>query len=417
MNIEGRAAMLNELDRLERLMPEYSEQLYKVSKIIRNTVWPRSDGLDLAAFLFAANNIVSAAIDSMGQDVYLIKALVLMLCDTSEAFRDFEDEDDDEDYVTYMCNMFDGIAREIDGIAYEENWHAIMECFNPYFSEEFASDEDYADSIADLLETFCEEVAPESFDKLTLEIGNFKKLCCGIGGEWKIAGDVLAGSAEAGKENDAAYWWKPQGSKYARLSASIDEDTDFNDKLSYNEKTCCEELRLTDGATITFANFKASKTAKRKKVLNLDLDFDDEFGLLEGFDAMKMSLLYSAFAMLIDQETAPSSEIMKETMNIALDGIDEAALLSGWLYFLKEFCDNVIVPMDDATDFSAEHGDKCRGAYRVLVDFLEEKGISGIVYPSTRMALIGEPGTNLVLFKASDVVPVAGSLRVKTVGC
>ena len=49
--------------------------------------------------------------------------------------------------------------------------------------------------------------------------------------------------------------------------------------------------------------------------------------------------------------------------------------------------------------------EKCYKSFHLLAEWCEGKGISGIRYPSTRMKLINERGSNLVLFDADYPYP------------
>lgn len=48
-------------------------------------------------------------------------------------------------------------------------------------------------------------------------------------------------------------------------------------------------------------------------------------------------------------------------------------------------------------------------SFHVLAEYLESKGITGIIYPCTRTNKI--VGKNLVLFNKEDAVPIENSIR------
>ena len=411
-----RASMLNELDCLERLIPEYDDLLKEMSRVIRNTLWPHVDEQLLATFLYGFNKFMKSAAEMIGQDPdligqepYLIKAYIIVLCQISSGL--FEDESE-HDYE--IASAFGGIIDEIYEITADDNFDEIMDNVELYFLEEFSSDKDYTHSIADLLDTFYKETMQGHFDRFVVSLGSIKSLCRGRGGEWASEEDVLAGAIEAGKKASAIGWWNPKGKKYVCFSADYDDDVEFDSTFTYVEKTCCEEIMLKDGETVTFADFTASKSGKKKKLLNLDLSYDDELDVIDNFDALKTGRYLDAFISLMDENLEFSDELVKKAIKKARTGIDIDAKVQGGQYFLKQLYDAVIAPMDDVEGFNPKHIEKCRRSYGILTDFLEKNGCAGICYPSTRMDLIGEPGSNIVLFNAADVVPVAGSLRVKT---
>lgn len=58
--------MIIELGRLEKLMPSYSELLRKLSLVIRNKVWDKSDEKKLAVVLYACNQVLEILVDICG---------------------------------------------------------------------------------------------------------------------------------------------------------------------------------------------------------------------------------------------------------------------------------------------------------------------------------------------------------------
>ena len=74
--------------------------------------------------------------------------------------------------------------------------------------------------------------------------------------------------------------------------------------------------------------------------------------------------------------------------------------------YLKMVCNCVYKKVDEIDE------DKKKKAYKsfhVLSEYLENKGVTGIIYPFTRTNKI--MGKNLVLFNVKDAEPIGSSIR------
>ena len=74
--------------------------------------------------------------------------------------------------------------------------------------------------------------------------------------------------------------------------------------------------------------------------------------------------------------------------------------------YLKMVCNCIYKKVDEKDD------DKKEEAYRsfhILSEYLESRGVTGIIYPCTRTDKV--VGKNVVLFNIHDAIPIEGSIR------
>jgi len=74
--------------------------------------------------------------------------------------------------------------------------------------------------------------------------------------------------------------------------------------------------------------------------------------------------------------------------------------------YLKMICNCIYKKVDEKDEDKRE---KAYRSFHILSEYLESKGVTGIIYPCTRTKKI--IGKNLVLFNANDAVPIESSIR------
>lgn len=73
------------------------------------------------------------------------------------------------------------------------------------------------------------------------------------------------------------------------------------------------------------------------------------------------------------------------------------------------FQDNQLIYSKKVDESSEDKKEKAYKSFHILSEYLENKGVTGIIYPCTRDNTIS--GKNLVLFRKEDAVPVENSIR------
>ena len=74
--------------------------------------------------------------------------------------------------------------------------------------------------------------------------------------------------------------------------------------------------------------------------------------------------------------------------------------------YLKMVCSCIYKKVDEKDDDKREIAYK---SFHILSDYLEKKGVTGIIYPCTRTNKIA--GKNVVLFNIHDAAPMASTIR------
>ena len=69
-------------------------------------------------------------------------------------------------------------------------------------------------------------------------------------------------------------------------------------------------------------------------------------------------------------------------------------------------CNCIYKKVDEKDDNKKEEAYK---AFHILSEYLESRGVTGIIYPCTRTSKI--VGKNVVLFNIHDTTPIKGSIR------
>ncbi len=89
------------------------------------------------------------------------------------------------------------------------------------------------------------------------------------------------------------------------------------------------------------------------------------------------------------------------------NSIDESIIQESYAkQYLKMVCNCIYKKVDESSEDKKE---KAYKSFHILSEYLENKGVTGIIYPCTRDNTIS--GKNLVLFRKEDAVPVENSIR------
>lgn len=389
--------MIIELGRLEKLMPSYSELLRKLSLVIRNKVWDKSDEKKLAVVLYACNQVLEILVDSVGDQIEILEMYIEYLNKHSGIYSNYNLSND---YNAVMAHIQIFKTQEL----VKEHWKQI----NPYFRKEYAREDLLSKDLTEILDDFFDNVVkicPEVF-LLTMDDEKFKHLSRGRRGSWTGKKDLEAPSIEVAKKNNIINRWNPPSKRYLYLVAGDGSDNDT--------ETACEEMRIKTDETLTVASFQFLEDPK--KSLILDLDYEDttrqeifDFAELYEKEQVKeiISRIYSEGISITKEEIAHQVKL-REDKTIWLANAFIGKLL------LKEICDAIFVPLDENEDNDKDEKDKCYKSFHILAEYLENRGYQGISYPSTRMKLIGKKGRNLVLFNADSAEAVEGTFNTFT---
>lgn len=205
--------------------------------------------------------------------------------------------------------------------------------------------------------------------------------------------------------------WNPDGVAYLYLSCE-DVHEPFDEVVNMAQKTCFEEIRLTDGNEVAICQFKPLK--KDAKIIDLCYEHTDLSKLSKEFNTPPIG---STQVMMNNIQNNPklTKKMMKfyqESTNYEFADKAESDLkilrkqtgLDMMIDELvhKRFSTMMLSTIDksifQAVDIETDPELKAYIPFREFSQFLIEKGYDGIIYRSTRMNMVGLCGKNLVLF-------------------
>lgn len=379
--------MLEELEKIENLSNEYPEELRFLSQRIRNDFWNKNNEEGLAKLLKTINNVYSMVfryidyfdLSCIIEYVKLLAKYCICLCPNLDA--------------DYYNQLIDDIQIENARVIIEKQWKNIMESQDGFRSFKEIFDDFF---------TQCMEVYK---DKFFHELSDTDILCRVVNDKYKINKERFIPWDNTSTLNR----WNPPGKTYLYLSFATKRKK-YNSELDLSEYICLEEYRAEKGNRYYFCNFKPIKKGvildlsyndiSLREIKNYLLDYQDDLGA-----KMFQELMCDSSAM---EKYKNRKKLIKAIKGVQRKyevdkGIIEENLAK---QYLKIVCSCIYKKVDE-TDV-----DKKEQAYRsfwTLARYLEEKGVTGIIYPCTRTKKI--QGKNLVLFDKYDAEPIESSIR------
>ncbi len=263
-------------------------------------------------------------------------------------------------------------------------------------------------TLIDLLDDFfqnCVDKYPKSFLVRYADLGTLTRCRKGC---YTKESDVFPPPLEIAKKFNIVNRWNPPGKTYLYAAHSWDNSQLKN--YTENEFTCFEEMRAEKGTVYTFAEFHNNIGSNEKQVLNMDYtgitqsDIEDycDDKIKKQANKIAAALLSSGIRTLPPKEQIRPF-IESDTQKLAIEFVGNS--------FLLPICQTIFTPIDDDKYNDGEGRDRAYKSFHILADYLESKGIAGVIYPSTRAALRDVHTQNAVLFYPDDFSVVPGSLR------
>ncbi len=386
--------ILDELTLLEKMMPSYKAEMLKVSKFIRNKVWGRVNDEVLFGVLSTCNMVISLKIQIIGEEFEIISEYI---CVFSNAICKYTQLDISFESFLLLKEMWENQLTRV----VLKQWTQL----DPERWPEFEENELYAKSLLQIMDDFWDSLTPESECAFIRPLKAYSKLIRGRKRHWTKAAELAAPSLEDIEKYHILNRWTPPGKRYLYL---VDADSPSR----YPEKTCMEEMRITDATLdVTIANFTVCARAFEEKIL--DLDYED-ISVDDIFIQRELSRMTESGKIICELRTSgfrSESRIRKQIKIHEEETKNIATIFCGRMLF-KQICSAIFVPLDDEEDNDYTTKERCYKSFHLFSEWCESKGISGIRYPSTRMKLINEKGSNLVLFDADAAVADESSFRI-----
>lgn len=382
--------MIFELDKLEKLMPSYRSSLMSLSKTIRRTIWDLSNEKRLAVLLYGCNLVFGVLIELYGEHIEFL-----------EMYVDYLDIHSNTYASVPLTKKYDAVRAHITVFKTQdlvkEHWKQI----NPYFRKEYAKEDLLTKDLTSILDDFFDNIVKGCPDQFLIPLENFKfkkHLLRGRRKEWHCKDDLCAPSINVAKTNNIINRWNPPDKRYLYLVAGKGTTEDI--------ETACEEMRIKSGETVTLANFGVCISSKKDKIVDLDYESTSRDDIFNFVVTNEKEQVNEIIENVVKSGIQPTDEYIKQ--QIRLQDHKTKLLANAFVgkLFIKEICDAIFVPLDEAEDNDNNEKDKCYKSFHILAEYFENRGYAGICYPSTRMKLIGKKGTNLVLFDADSAEPL-----------
>lgn len=379
--------VLEELQKLENMCEEYTGELKFLSKKIRKDVWICGKNDAILSKMLKTFNLVFECMYDITDIFNLNTVIEYTLCLSKYGI-----------FINpnlgpaYYHKLIDDIQMESARLIIEEQWHDIYAAQNG-------------------LKTFI-EIFDDIFmkcinlhrDRFFHELKNTDILCRAVEG-WNHNTDRFI--PWPNKTNNR---WNPPGKTYLYLSFA-ERKQNYSDELSLNEYVCLQEIRAEKGKNYSFCYFESLV-----KGTILDLSYNDvSFGGLKRIvsdyqEEMTQKMIDEMMAdpNLIEKYAGNKRKLKRDIKKKQKQNpIDESIIQESYAkQYLKMICNCIYKKVDETDEAKKE---KAYKSFHILSEYLENKGVTGIIYPCTRDDKIA--GKNLVLFRKEDAVPVEGSIR------
>jgi len=380
--------MLEELQKLEQLSDEYSGELRFLSKKIRNDLWNVDYNTEKLAKLLQIMNrtyeMIFGYIDYFDlsciiEYVKLLAKYCYIICPNLNA--------------DYYNQLIDDIQMESARIIIEEQWKDIT------------ASEDGLKSFKEIFDDIFTQCLNGNKDKFFHKLKDTDVLCRVVNDKYPINRARFIPL-----DNSSAYnRWNPPGKSFLYLSFDEDEKA-YSSELKLSEYICLEEYRAEKGNKFYFCNFKpvtegvifdlSYNDVSLRKIKNMLTEYEDTLASQMIEEIMKEPDALKKY----ENKKKLKKRVKKLQLKYQIDkGIIEESIAK---QYLKMICKCIYKKVDETDDKKKEIAYK---SFWALAAYLEEQGVTGIIYPCTRTNKV--VGKNLVLFNKYDAEPIEDSIR------
>lgn len=379
-------AVLEELQILENFSEEYKVELKFLSKKIRKDIWNSSNTEILSKVLGAFNLVFGLIYDNLDYfDLNVIFQYVVSLSKYGFFINPSLD-------AIYYRQLVDDIQMENARKIVEKQWTDIYNSEDGLNTFVKVFDDIFSTCISLHNKKFFHEL--KSSDEL-----------CRVVGEWGHKTDRFIPWT-----NKVQNRWNPPGRTYLYLSFS-EKNKNYSEALTLNEYICLEEYRSIQGKKYSFCRFKSEIGGNILDLSYNDVSFKQ---IRKSFDDYQDNLTNEFLEdVMSDQNKIKKysgqekkiKKYIKERQKYYQ--VDKAVIEEAYAkQYLKLICSCIYKKVDEKDENKKEEAYK---AFHILSEYLELKGVTGIIYPCTRTDKM--VGKNLVLFNIYDAKPIENSIK------
>lgn len=379
--------MLDELQRLENLSEEYCNELRFLSKKIRGDFWNKDNEEKLAKLIKVINDTYEIIfgcgnyfdLSCIIEYVKLLAKYCFVICPDLS--------------VEYYNKLIDDIQIENARGIIEKQWKDVT------------ASEDGLKSFKEIFDDIFTKCLNGNRDKFFHKLNETDVLCRVVNDKYEINKERFV----PWDNTDTLNRWNPPGKTYLYLSFT-EKDQTYKSDLKLSEYICLEEYRAEKGNKYFFCNFKpinegvifdlSYNDISLRKIKNILLSYQENLA-----SKMVQELMTDPNASLKYRDRNKlEKDIKKIQRKYGIDtNVIEESLAK---QYLKMICSCIYQKVDETDDEKKELAYK---SFWALAQYLEEQGVTGIIYPCTRTKKV--QGKNLVLFNKYDAEPIENSIR------
>lgn len=399
-------SIIYELDRMERFAwSDYSGAIQQFSRFIRRVVWTEQNALLLSAVLGTLNTVFSLFYKEIPfADYELVDIYIKQFKRAWVNYRPFHPS----------TEQWNDIERKVDesltGIIINKQWDIL----NPYIDTN--DSENFGKGLLSIFDDMYKHSIINDEDMFTCEYKSIKHMHRGARGNHDYA-RLLPNPKYAGLNR-----WNPKGRCFVYAAIEDDESIfDIKNGILHGDMVCLEELRTETGEEVTLCELEFIPGIPNKKVFDFSYN-DTSLSDIEEDSKAEQQLLTQEIikdirikinSTQINSDKSLRKAISKEVGKKHKDTISLVGRFAA-KSLIKMICDNIYVPLDKIEDTDPKKREICYGAFHVMANYMESKGYAGIIYPSTRAAIIKQSGKNIVLFNYEDITYKPDSLKLIT---
>lgn len=374
---------LNELHNLEKLSTRHHDELRLISKYIRSNILNNYPERKVYRKVFILNYVSKWFSDILGEKNYwTIETIMNYAILITKAFPNCSGDKTkllDDIYIShankYIKSQWDNI------LVAGDSKKSFLDVFDDIFTNAI---EKYTDSFIKTLsdDVLCRMVKEKECDEKR-----------------------FIPYAKSTNQNR----WNPPGKAYLYMSYG-DSEHFYNSDLCLEEMVCVLECRTKSGTDVSFCRFEPKVGGKILDLSYNDVELSD---LSHQFNEFENNYIYEIRLKLLNEQDIISKKYYNKNKveNLIKEKIEESSNTKKTIteittkQILKIICNSIYTKVDG----TEEEKEKKYKSFHILSQYLESKGITGIIYPCTRNSTL--KGKNIVLFKVEDAYPIPGTIK------
>ena len=386
--IDYGSKLLHELDLIEYANDELKDELRLLSKFIRNKLWRYETIQVLYIIIHWLNSSFQIISEAVGwQMIFDINALI--------------------EYISFLAKYKAHYYKDINETDFEVLVDAVLKT---HYSKLIKSQWDDVLEESGGMETFIKVFN----DVFTNAVETYEeKFIYHLSENELLSRCVKKESCDENrfipKPNEVQNRWNPPGKTYLYTAFKEQNIAGVPDGITGGQYICLIECRTKHNTHVCFCDFKPVVPGRI-----LDLSYNDlplySYRMMISDEADRVKSR-SVSRLLNDPEIYihyGNKKFIKEKIKTVIE--DDSASIdviteSIAKQYLKYICDCIYTKVDDDDEVGKERAYR---SFHILAVYLESRGITGVIYPCTRID--GMHGKNVVLFNADDATPVKGSI-------